>query len=486
MSRSSLLLAIALAACTDGSDDGSIYPPATANDDQVTLPEDQELALLSLADNDLDVNWVEVVDMPQHGTVEYGKYIPQPGYFGPDQFTYRGRYSEYGGEPAMATAHLTIASDGIAYEQSRMLAETEAGDLAAGDLDGDGKLDLVTCDRQLNEMVVFRNTSSGEGQYAVEPFRFEGGEAPARLAVADFDDDGRLDVITATYEGLAIFRNVTEPQGPLAFAAPVQLGSGITYGVAAADLDGDGLTDLASIESVNSYYDGELHVWLNESTAGVFAFGADTVFATPPAPTRIASVDADDDGRADLAVLGDDKLSVFVNATTLGATVPAFAARIDRGTAPDPVSMFLVDLDGDSRREIGVLHRYGALWIYANRAAAAQTPSFEAARVLDVPYATVLVAPAELDGDGVIDLVGASGETAPFSFLQNRSQPQDYQFELAQAKIADVATRKAASFASPTALSFVDLDGVPPLEIVVASAGGITSASSGLRVLFGP
>jgi hypothetical protein len=53
--------------------------------------------------------------------------------------------------------------------------------------------------------------------------------------------------------------------------------------------------------------------------------------------------------------------------------------------------------------------------------------------------------------------------------------------------LVDVETRKLATFATPTALSFVDLDGVAPLEIVVASSANFGNPYSiGLRVLFGP
>jgi hypothetical protein len=489
MRKPLLCLLLAVAGCTDEYTDdgyGNDQLPV-ANDDHIMLAEDHGLMLSSLRDNDVNVGIIEVLEMPEHGTIAGGNYTPYPGYFGPDRFTYKGKYTQYSSGVAQATVYVLIGSDGIAYEHSSLLADGNAHDLATGDVDGDGKIDLVTCNSQLNEMTVFRNTTTVEGNFSVDRYRFEGGAQPIRVALADLDGDSRVDVVTAAYDGLAIFRNVTAPQGPLAFAAPQRLGNFISYGVVVADIDGDGIQDLAALESAGTWTDGKLHVWLNRSSPGAFSFGTSTNFPTPSAPIRIVAVDADDDGRADLAVLGDEKLALFVNATSIGATVPAFAARIDRGTAPYPINLFVVDLDGDARREIGVLHKYGYLWIYANRTSGPQPPSFEAARVVEVPYYTAQVAPAELDGDGVIDLVGASGGDSPFSFLQNRSLPQSYDFELAEAKVADIATRKLAGFAEPTAMAFVDLDGVAPLEIVVASRyGGSGTGTAGLRVLFGP
>lgn len=477
--RTLVSLLLAAAAACDHGDDDYIEPVPVVVDDNVALMEDEPLQLSELGANDTDVNTITVVEQPQHGTISMtGDYVPEPGYFGHDRFVYAGRYASYGplDDAPRATVEIDIASDGIAYEHSKLIGETNANDMAIGDFDGDGRIDLVTCNAGGNVMTVFRNVSTGEGNYALEPHIFEGGVQPGGLAVADIDGDGKLDIVTAAKNGVSVFRNITV--GPLAFAGPVVLGSGVNMtDVVATDLDGNGSVDIASIENGSTYpYPARMHVWANQ---GNLVFATDLVYTTPSSPTSIVAVDADADGKSDLAVLADDQLSLFVNATT---SALAFAARVDRATGPDPLSLFLADLDGDGHPEIGVQHKYGSLWVYANRGAA--SPTFEAARAIELPAQTYLVQPAEIDGDGVIDLVGVAGGSAPFSFLANRSQPQEFAFEVAEAKISDVATLKMANFASPTALIFVELDGVAPQEMVVASKAG-ASGTAGLRVLFG-
>jgi hypothetical protein len=486
MTKPSLFILLAIAGCTDhySDDGGDTKPPPVANDDHIMIGEDQSLDLKMLTANDENVQYTTVVDMPQHGTISSGVYRPEPAYFGPDTFTYTGKGDYYGGASAPATVYLLVTSDGIAYEHSQSLTDRSANDLAVGDIDGDGKVDLVSCNTNLNEIDVYRNVTAAPGQYAVDEYRFEGGTYPAHVAVADLDRDGRADVITAADDGLTILRNITMTGGPLAFAAPARLGNVSMDDVVAADIDGDGITDLAAIGAPNYYSSGTLHVWLNQSTSGTLAFGAEATFATAVSPTRLAEVDADDDGRVDLAVLGGASLSMFVNATSAGATIAAFQARIDRATAPNPLSMFLLDLDGDGRKEIGVFHQYGDLWIYANNATTS-TPSFEAARALDVPSYIALVQPADVDGNGVMDLIGAATGDAPFTYLTNHSQLQSYSFDAVDAEISDVATRRLAGFATPTAMQFVELDGVAPAEMVVASRAG-NPGTAGLRVLFGP
>jgi hypothetical protein len=60
-----------------------------------------------------------------------------------------------------------------------------------------------------------------------------------------------------------------------------------------------------------------------------------------------------------------------------------------------------------------------------------------------------------------------------------------FAFDVAEANISDVGTLKLANFATPTALAFVELDGVAPQEMVVASKASGSGGTLGLRVLFG-
>lgn len=478
---------LALAAC-DGaySDDPYIPEPdpiPVAVDDDLTIAEDQWLDLAAARANDTDVNNVTVVVPPEHGRIENGKYLPDPGYFGTDQFTYEGRFRSTGLDVAVATVRVTITSDGIAYEQSRNIGSARADGLAAADLDGDGKIDLVTCDSQSNTMTIFRNTTAAPDAFSTEKSVFEGGDTPRHIRTGDIDGDGRPDIITATDGGPTIYRNITTPGGLLAFEGPRKLVASDAKAIAVVDLQGDGALDI--VTTTSDYFSGSLDVWINQSSAGSISFGMRTSFSIPKDSVDLAAVDADGNGLPDLTVLANEKLSLFVNAMTIGATTPAFQARVDRDTGPEPLNMFLADLDGDTSPELGVLHGYGELWVYANRGAA--SPTFEAARVLEVDVSSSVITTAQIDGDALVDLVSVPnyGELR-LEILANRSLPRQYAFEAKEAIVADAQTRRIGGINSPSALLYADLDGVPPTEIVISSRSYWSNSAPGLTVLYGP
>ncbi len=487
-----LWIAIAFAGACDDDSDQQNEPPV-AHDDHFVIAEDDQGSIsstdLRANDEHLYSYGIDIVEGPAHGAFDtyQGHYIPAPGYFGPDSFVYEI-------DRVTATVTIEITSDGVSYEDANRLDPTGADALAVGDFDGDGSSDVVVANAQTDSIAILVNRTTAPKDYVVTPYRFEGGSDPVDITVADLDGDGRQDVITASKpDGLVILRNITQPGGPLAFEAPLLIpesSSAPTIGVVAADIDGDGAPDLASILDGGFSGTSTLGVRLNASTTGAIAFGARTDFTTPQEPIDILSTDADGDGRADIAVLSKNtgELSLFLNATAIGATVPAFGTRLDRATANKPRNLFLADLDGDGDAEIAVMHDL-VVWIYANRGSAML--EFEAARVLDLPAAAEFgfAAPIDLDGQGAVDVLAVIGGQQSVAQLFNNSLGAgSYMFDLAEGKVGDVATRSRANFGEPRGIVRVDLDGVAPAEIIVATRTANTSnggpAGGGTYVLY--
>ena len=118
-----------------------------------------------------------------------------------------------------------------------------------------------------------------------------------------------------------------------------------TFGeVIAAQLDGDGLLDLA----VASPLEGGVQVLLNDGAGG---FPSATFFATGVRAQSLAAGDLDLDGHVDLAVanLGGDDVSLLA-----GDGLGSFAPLATQAVAPRPIDIELTDLEGDGDLDLVV------------------------------------------------------------------------------------------------------------------------------------
>ncbi len=473
--KSAWVTALLLSACW--SDGGSSDEPApVAHDDQFTIDEDASLPMSRLEENDENPDSYgnrEVVEKPQHGTIEnvlvgstyVMSYQPFPGYHGPDRFTYR--YSRYDVvDAAIATVTIDVASDGVSYEHGTSIDTWAGNDVAVGDLDGDGRPDLVVS--QADTIQVLLNRTSSPAVFETLPLRFEGGHRPEAVVIADFDGDGHPDIATAAgADGVVVLRN----RGSVSFEldAPLLLPAGDAVDLAIADFDRDGRPDVASLDT----YSDTMVVRRNTSSPGSLSFGTATLFATPADPTRIATGDADGVGGLDLIVIChySGQLSLFLNAMAIGATVPAFSARIDRATGISPTDVVLADLDADGHTEIAVMND-DQLWIYANRAVSAGGADFIAARVLDVDYRGFRLVALDADATGPLDLLIGASYNFPSMLINQSAGGGLFDFDETLMEVGVPGSNKRAQLGDTYGLASADLDGDGRLELIATGSTG--------------
>lgn len=115
----------------------------------------------------------------------------------------------------------------------------------AADVDGDGKLDVVTIDEAKGVMI---HPGKGDGTFGAPRLLADRTVVPYALTIADLDKDGRQDIIVGNVESPTVAYFNGGAGKPF---TPVKVGDnkGTAYGIAVADFDEDGRADIAVARS---------------------------------------------------------------------------------------------------------------------------------------------------------------------------------------------------------------------------------------------
>lgn len=227
-----------------------------------------------------------------------------------------------------------------------------------GDLDGDGKPDMVVTNKSSNSVSVFRNTSTiGTISFAT-PISLPTGVEPWYVIMGDLDNDGKFELITVNTQynpgNISVLKN-TSSIGNLSFAAVVNFACGsYPQSITIGDVDGDNKPELVVSNAVMDKFT----ILRNTTTLGIISFAAYLQFSTGGYPQYVLLEDMDNDGKKDITIAETNSvciLSTYRNTSSIGSI--SFASKVNFGTGAGsaPASSFTVsDLDGDAKPDIAV------------------------------------------------------------------------------------------------------------------------------------
>ncbi len=331
----------------------------------------------------------------------------------------------------------TITSGSFTQYGSELSLAGKPNNVKLADIDGDGKLDIVVALTNNNNIEVLRNTTTGTGAptFATRA-DFAAGTVSAVPVVADFDGDGKPDIAVSLPGGsVGILRN-SSVSGSISFVSMAYLTVGsVPSGVCFADMDGDGLTDIATVNSGftgTAYTGNTASVLRNTSVAGAISFATAITLTTGSGPIDIAAGDIDGDGKAELVVtnFNDATFSVFRN-TSISGTI-SYAAKTDFSTGTGtafsgstgtwPTGICIADLNGDGKLDVVVANsNESTLSMFRNTATSGTiaASSFATKQDFGTGANPVTVTIGDLDADGYPEVVAGNSGSNTVSVLKN-------------------------------------------------------------------
>ncbi|WP_345071993.1 FG-GAP-like repeat-containing protein [Hymenobacter fastidiosus] len=295
--------------------------------------------------------------------------------------------------------------------------------LTAADVDSDGDLDILVANANSSSISVLRN--NGSGLFALAS-TVTVGDTPAALGMADINGDGALDLLVANFSGIEFWLN----DGTGTFLTTGQAHASIPFSIisplalVAADLDLDGDVDLLTS---NNSTTKSVTVLLNNGDGTATAaptFSPAAEISLGATPQAIATGDVDGDGDLDFLTANNqasNNVSVGINTGSGGFTTSALTV------AGSPQAVALADVNGDGKVDLLTANRAAnTVSVRLNNGAGGfSAPGAPALAEIPVGPGSLpqAIISADLNGDGTMDLLTADSGTNTASVLLNAPLP---------------------------------------------------------------
>jgi hypothetical protein len=344
------------------------------------------------------------------------------------------------------------------------------------DLDGDGKLDLIVPYIEQNKIAIYKNNSSA-GSFSRQSFgneiQISVVSAPTSMVIADLDDDGKPEIVClGQSSGFSILKNISS-KGILnssSFQSKLTLFNTTLYSnqsIDVGDIDNDQKLDLLIGNK------GGFSVFKNTSSNGIFSFDEKRIVSDYNKSYKAFLVDFDGDSKKDVVLntFFGKGLEVYKNIST---SLINFDTKLDFNTSNNLISLYLADVNGDTKPDIILSPENGNISVLPNiYNGSFNTNLFGKEIILNAQVDFNSTISGDIDGDGQMDIITADGSTNLF-FLRNIivGKPKITSINPTSAKKGESVTIYGKNFDHVTSVNF---GGVNATSFIIKSSSEVTA-----------
>lgn len=341
----------------------------------------------------------------------------------------------------------------------------DARSVYATDVDNDGDVDVLLASSDDDTIAWHENDGKSPPGFEKHEI-FTEAEGATSVYAADLDNDGDIDVLSASYIDGLIAWHESDGGSPPTFTYhgivkySLALGSG-SISLYAADLDDDGDVDFLSAsfsDSVIVTDDGTI-AWFENNGGSAPTFTRRVIWSDAMGAESVYAADLDNDGDLDVLSASSEDNTIAWYENDYGLP-PTFSRHVISEVIYGANSVFAVDLDDDG--DIDVLSTsYLNDTIAWHENDGESPPNFKMRLISTKSEGAASVYATDLDNDGDIDVLSASsGDDAIAWYENDGGSPPRFEMHIIS-KSADVARSVYAA----------DVDGDGDVDVLSASSG---------------
>ena len=350
--------------------------------------------------------------------------------------------------PAAASAVTILLGSGFGtFAAAPQVFVGRAYAVAGGDFNGDGKPDLVVSNKTATPTVTIL-TGVGNGTFTTAVVN--AGRTTGTVAVGDFNGDAKPDIVAAEDSSIVAGETVLLNTGTGSFVAPIvtTIGDQLTA-VVAADFNDDGIADVAATSTTNV-----VDVTLG---LGNGAFGAATSYAVSAGPTDLVTGDFNGDGALDLGVASYDAGPQTIVTVLRGVGDGTFGSPITQAIGTVPQAITTADGNHDGRADLFLVCDNRVLYTLFGSSGETLGVSFTG---LGINSNAGGIVADDFNGDGQLDFAITATDADVVDIMTKGSSGYHY--------------AQQAVGADPKAITAGDFDGNGTVDLAVANASAYT------------